>query len=137
RRGSKSGNETEKGCSCESRAAAEVEHRQVTISRARGSAGTAASVARLQQLQVLQSFVEKDQEQRQSELQGPQPGPGDPLCRSRLPAKTSFCQAGWILSSASSGSPLVCWEAQWRQPLYQLHTDLTQTPNKGFGGNPS
>lgn len=89
--------------------------RQVTNSRTRGSAGTPASGARLQQLQVQQISAGKDQEQRQPELQGPQPGPGDPLCRSRLLAKSFFCQGvgticdvgGWGSRMAAVGT--VCW----------------------------
>lgn len=92
--------------------------RQVTNSRTQGSAGTPASVARLQQLQVPQIFAE-DQEQRQPEPQGPQPGPGDPLCRSHLQAKTSFCQGvGTVCDVGGWGSRMVavgttCWVAPW------------------------
>lgn len=89
--------------------------RQVTNRHTRGSAGTPASVARLQQLQVQQIFAGKNQEQRQPELQGPQPAPGDPLCRNRLPAKTSFCQGvgtvravgGWGSRTVAVGTTLV------------------------------
>ncbi|RLW01238.1 hypothetical protein DV515_00008145 [Chloebia gouldiae] len=80
--------------------------RQVTISRTRGSAGTPASVARLQQLQVQQIFVEKEQEQRQPELQGPQPGPGDPICRSLPKAKLPSAKPPGLLGSTMETAAL-------------------------------